>query len=153
MKRYAFALMMPLLAACGGGEQQSAVPASAVQTAAPAAASAAEPQVETKYQAGKKVYDANCKACHGTDGHGITPSIPPLAKSDYLKDKSAAIRAVAKGIRGKITVNGKEYDSIMPATPINDEEAAAVLSYVYNHFGNSGGEVTAAEVAKERAAE
>ena len=47
-------------------------------------------------------------------------------------------------------VNGKEYNSIMPAVKLSDDEVANVLTYVRNSFGNSGEMVTSAEVKAAR---
>lgn len=57
-----------------------------------------------------------------------------------------------RGVSGKITVNGKEYNSVMPAVALNDEQTANVLTYILNSWGNAGGQVTPAEVATERKA-
>jgi len=49
-----------------------------------------------------------------------------------------------------VLVNGLKYNNNMPSFPLTDQDIANVLTYVYNSFGNSGLEVTAAEVAAER---
>lgn len=103
-------------------------------------------------QRGKQIYDSYCKTCHQSQGQGIPGVYPPLAKSDYLQDKQKVIRALVFGLSGPITVNGKKYNGVMPPAPYNDEDIAAVLTYVYNSFGNSGGVITAAEVAAVRKA-
>lgn len=101
---------------------------------------------------GKSLYDANCLACHGAEGMGVPNVFPPLAKSDYLNNnKDNAISAVVHGLSGPITVNGKQYNQVMPPVNLNDEQVAAVLTYVYNSFGNSGKTVTADEVKLIRA--
>ena len=84
-------------------------------------------------------------------GDGIANVYPPLAKSDYLADKEKTILQVIKGSSGEIVVNGKTYNNTMPPQQLNDEEVAAVLTYVYTNMGNSGGAVTASEVAAVRA--
>ena len=58
----------------------------------------------------------NCAACHQLNGEGIPQAFPPLAKSDYLNaDEKRAIEVVTGGLSGKVTVNGKEFNSVMPA--------------------------------------
>ncbi|WP_274571386.1 copper-containing nitrite reductase [Neisseria leonii] len=100
---------------------------------------------------GKAVYDSNCMACHGAQGQGVEGAFPPLAKSDYLlQDPKRGIDAVLKGVNGKITVNGKEYNSVMPALALDDEQTANVLTYILNSFGNDGGQISPADVAKRR---
>jgi nitrite reductase (NO-forming) len=54
-------------------------------------------------------------------------------------------------LEGKIIVNGAEYDSVMPAWSLSDDDVANVLTYVYSAWGNSGKEVTPAEVAAVKA--
>jgi cytochrome c6 len=36
------------------------------------------------YFNGKKVYDLNCVACHGSNGHSMDPSVPGFADGDAL---------------------------------------------------------------------
>lgn len=95
---------------------------------------------------GEAVYKQNCLACHQADGNGVKGAFPPLAKSDWLKNKSKTIGVVKNGLEGPITVNGESYNSVMPALGLSDENIANVLTYVLNSWGNSGGEVTVAEV-------
>lgn len=107
--------------------------------------------LEERMTAGKMVYNQNCAACHQADGSGLKGAFPPLAKADYLmKDKVRAIKTVIEGLEGKITVNGVEYNSVMPALGLDDEDVANVLSYVRNSFGNKSDEVTTSEVKSAR---
>ena len=101
---------------------------------------------------GKAIYIKICQACHQANGEGIPGSFPPLAKSDFLANKEAAILQVLNGKTGEITVNGQKYNSIMPAqgTALNDNDIAAVLNYVYSNFGNDGTKVTSDEVKEIR---
>jgi nitrite reductase (NO-forming) len=102
---------------------------------------------------GKRVFNNVCAACHQPSGAGIEGAFPPLASSDYLNaDKARAIGIVINGLSGKISVNGKDYNSQMPALNLSDEDAANVLTYVYNTWGNAGHEVKPSEVAAVRAA-
>lgn len=108
---------------------------------------------EDRIKLGKGVYEANCLACHQPDGKGIPKAFPPLAKSDYLNaDVTRGIQAILKGLTGEITVNGEQYNSVMPAVALNDEQIANVLTYVLNNWGNNKAEVTPEQVAKQRAA-
>ncbi|MBS1964120.1 MAG: nitrite reductase, copper-containing [Bdellovibrionales bacterium] len=101
--------------------------------------------------AGRAVYAANCAACHQSNGEGIPHAFPPLAKADFLNaDKLRAIKVVTGGLTGKVTVNGQEFNGVMPAWSLSDEDIANVLSYVYASWGNSGKEVTAQEVKANR---
>jgi len=110
--------------------------------AAPAAKSKAE-----RIELGRAVFANNCQACHQADGQGVPDAFPPLAKSDYLNgDKIRAIKTVTGGLEQPLTVNGKNFNGVMPAWTLSDEDIADVLTYVYSNWGNSGLEVTPAEV-------
>jgi nitrite reductase (NO-forming) len=100
-----------------------------------------------RMSAGNAVYVQNCAACHQPDGKGLKNAFPPLAGSDFLMaDKKRAIRVVLEGLAGKIEVNGSDYDGVMPALSLDDEDIANVLTYVRNSWGNKGDEVSASEV-------
>ncbi len=100
---------------------------------------------------GKRAYDQNCLACHQPDGKGIPGAFPPLAGSDYLlANPTRAIDILLKGLSGKITVNGTEYNGVMPAVQLTDESVANVLTYVLNTWSNNGGEITPKQVASKR---
>lgn len=104
-----------------------------------------------RVQRGETVFKTNCMACHQATGVGIPHAFPPLAKSDYLnKDKVRAIKTVTGGLQGKIVVNGQEFNGVMPAWSLSDEDIANVLTYIYNSWGNSGKDVTVDEVKAHR---
>lgn len=109
----------------------------------------AEMSMAEKMERGKQVYTQNCLACHQATGTGIPNAFPPLASSDYLnKDVHRAIEVVKFGLTGEIQVNGNVYNSAMPKQNISDEDVAAVLTYVYNNWGNNKSEVTQEMVKK-----
>jgi nitrite reductase (NO-forming)/hydroxylamine reductase len=101
---------------------------------------------------GKKVYEGNCAACHQADGSGLAGAFPPLAESDYLRGDRENVLAVALfGLSGPITVNGQEYNAVMPSMGhLSDEDLAAALTYVFGSWGNSLAAVTRDEVAALR---
>lgn len=103
--------------------------------------------------AGQDVYAGICLACHMQNGEGITGVFPPLAKSDFLmKDVDRNIKNLIEGLSGEITVNGKKYNQVMPATGLDDQDIADVLNYVMNSWGNKADEfVSKQKVAKVRA--
>ncbi|WP_367143849.1 copper-containing nitrite reductase [Bdellovibrio bacteriovorus] len=108
--------------------------------------------LEERLSGGKRIYESSCFACHQSNGQGLPGAFPPLAKSDFLKNKDKAISAVIHGLEGPIKVNGKEYNSVMPAQILSDEDAANVLTYIYSMWGNSKKVVTPADVKAVRAA-
>ena len=101
---------------------------------------------------GQMLYLANCSMCHGATGDGIKDTYPPLAKSDYVAaNREGMIRPVVSGLSGEITVNGHKYRGQMPPVMLDDAQAADVLTFVLNSWGNGGGAVTADEVKGVRA--
>jgi nitrite reductase (NO-forming) len=108
---------------------------------------------EQQIQAGSALYKGTCSVCHQDNGQGIPAVFPPLAGSDFLlANQRRAIEIVLNGLSGPITVNGKQYNSVMPPmSQLNDDEIANILTYVLNGWGNNDGIVSAEHVAKARA--
>ena len=101
---------------------------------------------------GKRLFDTMCATCHQMAGQGVANKYPPLAGSDFLNaNKDRAIMVLLHGRTGEIVVNGKKYNNTMPKFPLTDDAIANALTYTYNSFGNSGKEVTPAEVKALRA--
>jgi len=123
-------------------------------TAATQAAASGTLTLQDQVAAGQALFAGTCSVCHQANGTGLPGVFPPLAQSDYLKvDPKRAIAAVLHGLSGKLTVNGKDYDSVMtPMNQPNDDEVANILTYVLNSFGNGGGRILTEEVKKVRAA-
>jgi nitrite reductase (NO-forming)/hydroxylamine reductase len=120
----------------------------AVHTAEVSAAGAGELMAK-----GEAVYLANCAACHQPTGVGLAGAFPPLAGSDFLQgDRKKVMAAALFGLDGPITVNGVEYNGVMPSLGhLRDEDLAAALTYVFGSWGNGGAAVSVAEVAALRA--
>ncbi len=109
--------------------------------------------LEQQVKAGEALFNGTCSVCHQNDGAGLPGVFPPLAGSDFLTaDRQRAIGVPINGLSGKVTVNGKVYDSVMPPmSQLNDDEIANILTYVMNSWGNQLGRVSAAEVHAVRA--
>ena len=126
----------------GGGVQSIAQEASSVAMAK---------NIDERVLFGQRVYEQNCMACHQANGQGIDGAFPPLAGSDYLlADPERAISVLVNGLSGPITVNGNDYDGVMPAVRLSDEQMANVLTYALNTWDNNGGEITPEQVAAQR---
>ncbi|TLY48406.1 MAG: nitrite reductase, copper-containing, partial [Gammaproteobacteria bacterium] len=109
---------------------------------------------EDQVKAGAQLFSGTCSVCHQANGAGLAGVFPPLAKSDLIAaDPKRPIQILLRGLNGKVTVNGKDYNSVMPPmSQLNDDEVANIVTYVLNSWDNPGGQVTAEEVAKVRAA-
>lgn len=112
------------------------------------------------YTLGKTIYakEGYCATCHQPDGKGLTASgFPPLTGTNWvLGNDERLIKLALKGLLGPIEVNGQKYPGQVPMTPfgglLNDEEMAAVLTYVRNSFGNKGPAIMPDKVKQVRAA-
>lgn len=96
------------------------------------------------YVKGKAIYNREgyCITCHQENGKGLESSgYPPLAGTSWvLGDEERLIKVTLKGLMGPLEIDGKHYEGQVPMMPfggiLNDEEIAAVLTYVRNSFGN-----------------
>ncbi|WP_410505730.1 copper-containing nitrite reductase [Janthinobacterium sp.] len=130
-----------------------AAPNMASVTKAAAAAASGTLTLQDQVNAGKSLFNGTCSVCHQSNGAGLPGVFPPLAKSDFLNaDPKRAAGAVIHGLAGKVTVNGKEYDSVMPPmNQLNDDEVANILTYVLNSWDNKGGQIKTEDVKAIRA--
>jgi mono/diheme cytochrome c family protein len=149
---YLLPAFLIILLSCGGGNQdqnrqqeQQNPSQTHIEPATPRSATAAA-------HPGRKVYESLCLACHMADGSGVPGMHPPLAKTDWVTgDKERLIRITIQGLSGKIEVNGRVYNSVMPPNGhLSNREIADVLTYIRQDFGNDASEVTEEEVQKVR---
>ncbi len=119
------------------------------------------PEQQKFYELGRSVFnrDAHCATCHQPNGLGMKDVYPPLtAKNNpWLKDDDRLIKIALKGIWGPIEVAGNRFDPSKGVPPmpgfgvfLNDEELAAVLTYVRQSFGNDLPSISKEQVAKLR---
>ncbi len=129
-----------------------AQPNMAAVTTAAKSASSGELTVDEQIAAGKELFNGTCATCHQPNGAGMAGVFPPLAKSDYFAaDKTRLASVILHGLQGPVTVNGKDYNSIMPPmNQLTDDEVAQLSTYVLNSWGNPGGHVTKDEAAAAR---
>jgi len=129
-----------------------ALPNLAAVTKAAAAAKTGVLTLAQQIDAGRALFAGTCSTCHQQDGRGLEGIFPPLAKSDWIaKDGKRVPEAILHGLTGKVTVNGREYDSVMPPmNQLTDDEVANISTYVLNSWGNAGGRVTKTQAAAIR---
>lgn len=109
---------------------------------------------------GKAIYarDGYCSTCHQPDGGGLSASgFPPLVGTQWvLGSDERLIKITLNGIYGPMEVNGNKYPGQVPMTPfkgmLNDDELAALLTYVRNAFGNKASPISPAKVKAVREA-
>jgi putative heme-binding domain-containing protein len=114
------------------------------------------------YEKGAEIYqrEAHCMTCHQAHGKGMGVIYPTLVGSPWvLGSEERLAKSVLHGLWGPMTVNGQTYDPARGVPPmtafraiLDDEETAAVLTFVRNTWGNQAAPVNAELVAKVRAA-
>lgn len=109
---------------------------------------------------GKAIYakEGYCSTCHQADGQGLSASsFPPIAGTQWVVgSEDRLIKLVLKGLQGPVDVLGKTYPGQVPMTPfgglLNDDDVAAVLTYVRNSFGNNASVISPGKVKQVREA-
>ena len=99
-------------------------------------------------EAGGRLYQQHCSACHMADGKGDGIRFPPLYQSEWVQgDKRRLIQIILNGLEGEIMVNGEAFVGAMPPLEyLADREIAQILTYIRSNFDNNAGEVRVDEV-------
>ena len=106
-------------------------------------------------QDGAEIYLTRCMSCHQMNGGGVPGVFPPLTGTDWVTgDEGVLIRIILNGMTGEIEVNGMVYTGAMPpwGAFLNDEEMAALLTYIRTEWGNDASDITPEMVAEVREA-
>jgi len=114
------------------------------------------------YDLGREVFhrDAHCATCHQPAGTGVPGVYPPLnlAGNPWLAEDERLIKVVLKGLWGPLELGAQRFGPTNGVPPmlgfagmLTDDEAAGVISYVRQSFGNNLPPVNAGQVAKVRA--
>lgn len=94
---------------------------------------------------GKEAFLTQCAPCHQSDGSGMPRLAPPLRSSKWvLGDEEPLVRIVLNGLKG---------DLLMPAMgTLDDQQLAAILTYVRGAWGHEAGPISPETVERIRAA-
>jgi mono/diheme cytochrome c family protein len=104
-------------------------------------------------ETGRRAYDKQCAVCHGAEGKGQPPLYPPLAgnRSITMASPVNSIRMVLNGGYPPGTRKNPRPHGMPPFAHIfNDDEVAAVVSYIRVAWENSGTPVASAQVNELR---
>ncbi len=102
------------------------------------------------YERGERVYSL-CYSCHGPSGMGTPGQAPALDGSALAQGPSgAAIRILLHGLEAS-RVGSTAYPAMPPVT-VNDESAAAVLTYVRRAWSNTAEPILPEDVRRVREA-
>jgi mono/diheme cytochrome c family protein len=105
---------------------------------------------------GKRLYTANCVACHQATGLGVAGQFPPLVDSEWVQTEgwhgdNHLVKILLHGLQGPIQVKGTTYNGAMPPwKQLKDDQIAAILTYIRGEWGNNESAITAEQVAKIR---
>jgi mono/diheme cytochrome c family protein len=105
---------------------------------------------------GKRLYTANCVACHQATGQGVAGQFPTLVGSEWVLTEgwhgdNHLVKILLHGLQGPIQVKGDTYNGAMPPwKQLKDDQIASILTYIRNEWGNSAPPITAEQVAKIR---
>ena len=111
-----------------------------------------QPHESPQIAKGKALYLVSCSACHQPNGQGLEGIAPPLAGTRWPSESEDRLaRIVLHGLRGPITVAGTEYNLEMPAMGFfDDQDIAAILTYIRSAWGNPSRPVTREAIGKIR---
>lgn len=122
----------------------------------PRAAGAGSPDAKVM-ALGSRQYDIHCGTCHLPSGLGSADNAPPLAGSALAQapDPASLIDLVINGPRLPPELPSeawrRPWQSMSPfAQKLSDEEAAALLTFVRNSWGNSAPAVSPRHVGRMR---
>jgi mono/diheme cytochrome c family protein len=105
-------------------------------------------------RAGAAIYKDSCAACHRDSGNGEVNLFPRLSGSALVQsdDPTTLLRVVLQGSRA-VSTSAKPTAPAMPAFDwrLNDDQAAALLTYIRNSWGNTASPMSAGSVASARA--
>ena len=118
-----------------------------------AAATPAVSSGDVRFRRGQAIYKDTCAACHDDSGGGAPGLFPKLAGHPAVQqnDATTLVRVVLAGVRAGAT----DRRPTAPAMPplgwrLDDDETAAVVTYVRNAWGNAASAVAPSEVKKIR---
>ena len=96
-------------------------------------------------QRGQEVFEENCAQCHRANGEGLPATFPALNKNPFvLGEPSPVIATVLNGRKGNLGQMPSWKDKL------DDEQIAAVVTYIRQAWANRAAPVTAAMVAATR---
>ncbi len=110
------------------------------------------------FKEGKKIYETEgyCITCHQESGSGLqNAGYPTLVGQEWVTgNEERLIKLALHGLYGPMNVMGNHYEGQVPMMAfkglLNDDEIAAVLTYVRNAFGNKASVIDPEKVKEIR---
>lgn len=95
-------------------------------------------ELESSIQRGESIYSSSCSSCHMMDGTGISSVYPALAGADSLiNDVPGMLNSI---------LNGGEINGVSHSYSLTDQEAADLVNYIRNSWGNEGEAILPEEI-------
>ena len=102
-------------------------------------------KTDPSFQQGRQIYTIDCVGCHGPNGEGVMYSKSVLNNNGFVTGNPAdVITTILYGRDGRSTMPGWQEK-------LNDQEVAAVATYIRQAWSNQSDPVTMAMVEKIRA--
>ena len=100
---------------------------------------------QASFERGRTIFNGLCAACHQPHGYGLDGLAPPLVDSEWVTGKPDVVaRIVMNGLGGPVKVAGRTWDlSMPPMAQLNDEDLAAVVTYVRREWEHTASPVDA----------
>ncbi len=108
---------------------------------------------QARFDGGKKLFEGTCAQCHQPHGLGQEGLAPPLVDSEWVLGPDRVLARIAlQGAHGQINVKGRNYSMDMPAFggTFNDEQLAAILTYIRRSWEHTASPVEPETVKKVR---
>ena len=109
------------------------------------------------FDKGAELFTQHCATCHGEQGQGIrvegNVALPALAgnRAITLPNTTNLVRILLAGGYAPSTAGNPRPFGMPPFVHVlNDEDIAAVTTYIRNAWGNQAASVTAADVVRQR---
>jgi putative membrane-bound dehydrogenase-like protein len=95
------------------------------------------------YERGREAFLVHCAPCHQTDGSGMARLAAPLRNSRWVLGREELL--------ARIVLNGLKGDLLMPPMgTLDDQQLAAILTYIRHAWGHEAGPVSAEVLARVR---
>lgn len=102
---------------------------------------------------GEKLYEQHCSACHGDQGEGVAGAYPPLAgnRAVTMDTPAKLVRVVVNGGYLPATAgNPRPYGMPPFSHQLDNDDIAAVLTFIRGAWGHQAPSVTALDVLRYR---
>ena len=97
------------------------------------------------YERGREAFLIHCAPCHQTDGSGMARLAAPLRNSKWVLGR--------EDLLARIVLNGLKGELLMPPMgTLDDQQLAAILTYIRRAWGHEAESVSPETLARVRAA-